>query len=78
MTSVRAEQHKQRFRIAFVSNSGYVGALMSDDKSSTETLNLGDVAPLFTLSAANRPESTDLKRLLTHGPVIVEFLRGTW
>jgi len=51
---------------------------MSDDKSSTETLNLGDVAPLFTLIAANRPESTDLKSLLAHGPVIVEFLRGTW
>jgi hypothetical protein len=51
---------------------------MTDDKSSTETLNLGDVAPLFTLSAANRPDSTDLKSLLAHGPVIVEFLRGTW
>ena len=73
-----AEGQKPRFWIAFVSNSGYGVALMSDDKSSTETLNLGDVAPLFTLIAANRPESTDLKSLLAHGPVIVEFLRGTW
>jgi peroxiredoxin len=48
------------------------------DKSSTETLKLGDPAPKFTLSAANRQESYDLQTLLQRGPVIVEFLRGTW
>ena len=48
------------------------------DKSCTETLNLGDLAPPFRLGAANRQESVELKALLADGPVIVEFLRGTW
>ena len=48
------------------------------DRSSTDTLNLGDSAPRFTLSAANRKEATSLESLLERGPVIVEFLRGTW
>jgi peroxiredoxin len=48
------------------------------DKSCTETLNLGDVAPAFTLSAANRPDAVTLENLLKQGPAIVEFLRGTW
>lgn len=48
------------------------------DKSATDTLNLGDVAPKFSLSAANRQEPSDLPGLLRRGPVIVEFLRGTW
>ena len=48
------------------------------DKSSTDTLKLGDVAPGFSLNAANRPEAYDLKNLIMRGPVIVEFLRGTW
>jgi len=47
-------------------------------KSNTDTLNLGDAAPKFTLSAANRQEPISLQGLLEHGPVIVEFLRGTW
>jgi peroxiredoxin len=46
--------------------------------SSSDTLHLGDVAPKFTLSAANRNETIDLQNLLRCGPVIVEFLRGTW
>jgi hypothetical protein len=32
----------------------------------------------FTLPAANRPEVFVLSEMLKHGPVIVEFLRGTW
>jgi peroxiredoxin len=48
------------------------------DKSTSDTLKVGDPAPKFTLGAANRQESTDLQTLLPHGPVIVEFLRGTW
>jgi hypothetical protein len=63
--------------IAFHPDSGYGGGLMSD-KSCTETLNLGDIAPAFKLAAANRQESVGLGSLLADGPVIVEFLRGTW
>jgi len=48
------------------------------DKSATDTLKLSDVAPSFTLNAANQPESYDLKHLLKRGPVIIDFLRGTW
>jgi peroxiredoxin len=48
------------------------------DKSKSETLNLGDVAPKFALKAANRSETIQLEDLLRRGPAIVEFLRGTW
>ncbi len=44
----------------------------------TETLSLGDAAPDFKLSAANRGESFSLSALCQRGPVILEFLRGTW
>jgi peroxiredoxin len=44
----------------------------------TDTLQAGSRAPDFSLSAANRDGSFSLASLLTHGPVIVEFLRGTW
>jgi hypothetical protein len=30
------------------------------------------------LLAANISQAVSLKQLLKHGPVIVEFLRGTW
>ncbi len=32
----------------------------------------------FTLAAANRPGTFTLSKLVKQGPVIVEFLRGTW
>ncbi len=44
----------------------------------TETLAIGDRAPDFTLFAANRKESFSLSGLWQRGPVILEFLRGTW
>jgi peroxiredoxin len=44
----------------------------------TETLKIGDRAPEFLLSAVNREGITSLSGALTRGPVIVEFLRGTW
>ena len=44
----------------------------------TETMKLGGRAPEFLLSAANRPGVFSLSGSLTRGPVIVEFLRGTW
>jgi len=48
------------------------------DQSTTDTLKMGDKAPDFTLSAANRTDTFTLSELLQRGPAIVEFLRGTW
>jgi hypothetical protein len=48
------------------------------------TLRVGDAAPEFTLRAANvfdrknEPATFSLRQLVADGPVIVEFLRGTW
>lgn len=48
------------------------------------TLQIGDVAPAFSLRAANRfnplgtPDEFSLAELLEIGPTIIEFLRGTW
>ena len=47
-------------------------------RESTATLQIGDRAPEFTLRAANREGEVSLSSLLQHGPVILEFLRGTW
>ena len=44
----------------------------------TETLDIGSFAPLFTLAAANHAESISLQALISRGPVILEFIRGTW
>ena len=45
---------------------------------SSETLKAGNRAPHFSLEAANRLEKFSLGALTSRGPVIVEFLRGTW
>jgi peroxiredoxin len=44
----------------------------------TETLAIGDHAPEFTLAAANREQAISLSSVLAAGPLILEFLRGTW
>jgi len=44
----------------------------------TSTLKVGDRAPGFELGAANRTERFTLAGALQHGPVVLEFLRGTW
>ena len=44
----------------------------------TETLAVGDRAPDFTLSAANREGVFSLSGSSQRGPLILEFLRGTW
>lgn len=46
--------------------------------SRTETLEVGSQAPEFSLPAANREGSFSLSGLLARGPLIFEFLRGTW
>ncbi len=47
-------------------------------KARTETLAIGDRAPDFTLPAANREGTFSLSALTPRGPVVLEFLRGTW
>ncbi len=44
----------------------------------SSTLQIGDRAPDFTLAAANREGTFSLGQLLARGPLILEFLRGTW
>jgi hypothetical protein len=43
----------------------------------TATLKVGERAPEFELAAANRGERFTLAGAL-RGPVVLEFLRGTW
>jgi peroxiredoxin len=45
--------------------------------SHSKTLRMGDPAPDFTLPAANGSAQA-LSEALRHGPVVLEFLRGTW
>jgi peroxiredoxin len=47
-------------------------------KDRTETLAIGAKAPDFALSAANRDGVLSLGGFLGQGPLILEFLRGTW
>ncbi|MGA9530029.1 MAG: hypothetical protein WBS24_18085 [Terriglobales bacterium] len=47
-------------------------------QSRTETLEVGARAPDFSLAAANRDAVFTLGGLLAQGPLILEFLRGTW
>ena len=47
-------------------------------QSRTETLEVGSRAPEFSLGAANREGAFTLSGFLEHGPLILEFLRGTW
>ncbi len=44
----------------------------------SSALSVGDKAPDFTLLAINLPQAVSLKELLKSGPMIIEFLRGTW
>jgi peroxiredoxin len=44
----------------------------------TETLRIGELAPKFKLAAANREGDFSLSDLISEGPVVIEFLRGTW
>jgi len=53
-------------------------------KDRTETLKVGDRAPEFSLAAANDTPvakvrgTVSLSQSVPRGPVILEFLRGTW
>jgi hypothetical protein len=47
-------------------------------KERTGTLAVGELAPDFTLPAANQEGAFSLSHWLQRGPLILEFLRGTW
>ena len=47
-------------------------------KDRTETLAIGSAALGFSLSAANREGVFSLGSFVKQGPLILEFLRGTW
>jgi peroxiredoxin len=47
-------------------------------RGKTETLEIGSKAPAFSLDAANREGKFLLDDLIARGPLILEFLRGTW
>ena len=42
------------------------------------TLKVGERAPDFSLASANGMGEVSLGKSLERGPVVVEFLRGTW
>ena len=44
----------------------------------SDTLRAGDRAPEFTLAAANLEGQFSLAQMRERGPVVLEFLRGTW
>ena len=44
----------------------------------TDTIEIGSKAPEFTLSSANPQGKFSLPELIGRGPLVIEFLRGTW
>jgi len=56
-----------------VLQSGEVRSMLSE----SSTLKIGDTAPQFELPAANAM-SVSLGQYLALGPLVIEFLRGTW
>jgi peroxiredoxin len=51
---------------------------MVQPKLQSDTLKVGDFAPDFQLCAANFEDEFSLAALLQRGPLVIEFLRGTW
>jgi len=47
-------------------------------KNRTQTLVVGSAAPAFTLPAGNGEGAFPLPNFPSRGPLIIEFLRGTW
>lgn len=56
------------------SHSPFYSRTMATDPA----VRVGARVPDFTLSAANRAGTFTLSEWLKRGPVIIEFLRGTW
>jgi peroxiredoxin len=55
-----------------------MGVLQLAVMEPSATLKVGDVAPEFSLAAANSADVVSLNDTLRNGSAIVEFLRGTW
>jgi peroxiredoxin len=49
-----------------------------ESNAQTDKLKVGDTAPAFRLTAANREQAISLEGCLRWGPLVIEFLRGTW
>jgi hypothetical protein len=47
-------------------------------KNRTQTLEVGSLAPYFSVGAANREGTFTLDGLLAQGNLVLEFLRGSW
>jgi hypothetical protein len=47
-------------------------------KNRTQTLEVGSLAPYFSVGAANREGTFTLDGLLAQGKLVLEFLRGSW
>jgi hypothetical protein len=47
-------------------------------RNHTETLEVGSLAPYFSVGAANREGTFTLDGLLAQGKLVLEFLRGSW
>lgn len=59
--------------------AGFAGDLQSPQMAQhSTTLKVGDRAPDFSLASANGMGEVSLGKLRERGPVVVEFLRGTW
>jgi len=56
----------------------FMGVLQLAVMEPSATLKVGDLAPDFSLAAANSADVVSLNDTLRKGPAIVEFLRGTW
>ena len=61
-------------QIGAVANRTYREANMA---RKNKILNIGDKAPLFTLTSVQR-ETVSLESYLSQQPVILAFFRGTW
>jgi hypothetical protein len=58
--------------------SGFLRRSTVEQMAGGSRLEIGARAPEFTLAAANREGKVSLRELVARGPVILEFLRGTW
>jgi peroxiredoxin len=61
-----------------IAAAALIFGIKSTVKNQTETLSIGSPAPVFTLPSANSDAKFSLSNLISRGPTVVEFLRGTW
>ena len=67
------------WKIAIINDAAArAGSREPEMRNQTETLRVGAPAPEYRLAAANREGDFSLSDLLSEGPGLIEFLRGTW